>query len=200
MPYVFKTLFSHEPIVFEDVRETKSVTTAMYIDMNENLPDVSSLEVELTKLNKQVRDPKSKMNNISDRHQFEKEMALTVCRIHELEDLVSHGHNYVFVGRTGLFCPMKDGYGAGILVRENKDKFDSAPNSSGTRWMEAEMVRMLEKEDGINIKWFDELCDEAINDISEFGDYYWFVSEEEYKSPPALLGEPLTIESDDLPF
>ena len=39
IPYVFKTLFSHEPIIFEDMCETKSVTTALYLDMNENLGD-----------------------------------------------------------------------------------------------------------------------------------------------------------------
>jgi hypothetical protein len=36
-PYVFKTLFSHEPIMFEDMCETKTVTTALYLDMNEKL-------------------------------------------------------------------------------------------------------------------------------------------------------------------
>lgn len=35
VPYVFKTLFSKEPIVFEDLCETKSVSTAMYLDFNE---------------------------------------------------------------------------------------------------------------------------------------------------------------------
>jgi hypothetical protein len=39
VPYVFKTLFSHEPIIFDDMCETKSVTTSMYLDMNENRPD-----------------------------------------------------------------------------------------------------------------------------------------------------------------
>ena len=39
VPYVFKTLFSHEPIIFEDKCETKSVTTAMYLDMNESLKE-----------------------------------------------------------------------------------------------------------------------------------------------------------------
>lgn len=38
VPYVFKTLFSKEPIEFGDLCETKSVTTALYLDMNENLP------------------------------------------------------------------------------------------------------------------------------------------------------------------
>ncbi len=38
-PYVFKTLFSKEPITFDDLCETKSVTTALYLDMNEDLED-----------------------------------------------------------------------------------------------------------------------------------------------------------------
>ena len=37
VPYVFKTLFSHEPIEFKDLCETKTVTSALYLDMNENL-------------------------------------------------------------------------------------------------------------------------------------------------------------------
>ena len=37
VPYVFKTLFSHEPIIFKDKCETKTVTSALYLDMNEGL-------------------------------------------------------------------------------------------------------------------------------------------------------------------
>ena len=40
VPYVFKTLFSHEPITFKDYCETKSVSKgSLYLDMNENLPE-----------------------------------------------------------------------------------------------------------------------------------------------------------------
>lgn len=38
-PYVFKYLFSHEPIEFKDKCETKSVSTALYLDLNEDLPE-----------------------------------------------------------------------------------------------------------------------------------------------------------------
>ena len=38
-PYIFKTLFSHEPIDFWDMCETKAVTTALYLDMNEELEE-----------------------------------------------------------------------------------------------------------------------------------------------------------------
>lgn len=37
--YVFRTLFSKEPIEFKDFCEAKEVKTAMYLDMNEGLPD-----------------------------------------------------------------------------------------------------------------------------------------------------------------
>lgn len=39
VPYVFKTLFSKEPIVFSDLCETKTVSKgAIYLDKNEDLP------------------------------------------------------------------------------------------------------------------------------------------------------------------
>ena len=37
VPYVFKKLFSKEDILFEDMCETKAVSSALYLDMNENL-------------------------------------------------------------------------------------------------------------------------------------------------------------------
>ncbi len=39
VPYVFKKLFSHEDITFDDVCETKSVSTSLYLDNNEGLED-----------------------------------------------------------------------------------------------------------------------------------------------------------------
>lgn len=37
IPYVFKKMFSKEDLAFEDLCTTKSVTSALYLDMNENL-------------------------------------------------------------------------------------------------------------------------------------------------------------------
>lgn len=39
VPYVYKTLFTKEPIEFDDMCETKSVTSSMWLDMNEGLPE-----------------------------------------------------------------------------------------------------------------------------------------------------------------
>lgn len=38
-PYIFKTLFSHEPIVFKDLCVTKSAKTDLVLDCNEQLPE-----------------------------------------------------------------------------------------------------------------------------------------------------------------
>lgn len=39
VPYVFKTLFSKEPLEFDDLCETKEVKSAIYLDHNEKLPE-----------------------------------------------------------------------------------------------------------------------------------------------------------------
>ena len=39
VPYVFKKLFSKETIEFDDMCETKSVSSALYLDMNEQLSE-----------------------------------------------------------------------------------------------------------------------------------------------------------------
>ena len=39
VPYVFKTLFTKEPIIFEDLCEAKEAKSSIYLDMNETLPE-----------------------------------------------------------------------------------------------------------------------------------------------------------------
>jgi hypothetical protein len=38
-PYVFKTLFSKEEVIFDDLRETRSVTAALYLDFGDGEPN-----------------------------------------------------------------------------------------------------------------------------------------------------------------
>ena len=125
IPYVFKTLFSHEAIDFKDLCETKTVTSALYLDMNEG---------------------------------------------HEDE------HNYVFIGKAGLFCPIKPNCGGGILCREQNGKYNSATGAKGYRWLEAETVKELHKEEDIDKRYYQKLVDEAIASISEYGDFEWFAA------------------------
>ena len=166
VPYVFKTLFSHEEIEFWDMCETKSVTTALYLDFNETMPSVASQEAELAKLKKR----KKQYDKEGDGYPFgfEEEME-------KLKAEIAKGHNYIFVGKTGLFCPIKPGCGGGILVRQNNDGFGSATGAKDFRWMEAEMVRDLGKEADIDKRYYNRLVDEAVAAISEYGDFEWFV-------------------------
>ena len=126
-PYIFKYLFSKEPIKFEDMCETKTVTSSLYLDMN--------------------------------------------------EDLGEDQHNYRFVGKAGSFCPIKPGCGGGLLMREKDGKYNSATGAKGYRWLEAEVVKELHKEEDIDRSYYQKLVDDAIKDIEKYGDFEWFVAD-----------------------
>lgn len=144
VPYVFKTLFSHEPIEFSDLCETRQVKSALYLDMNENLPEGE--------------------------------------------------HDYKFVGRVGLFCPIKDGCGGGLLMRQSgEDKYAFATNCTGYRWLEAEEVKALGKEGDIDVRYYAKLVDDAIAHIGEFGNAQTFINGMDFEPTPWL-------DDDDLPF
>ena len=123
-PYVFKKLFSNEDITLDDLVEVKSVTSALYLDMN--------------------------------------------------EDLIDEKHNFKFVGKVGAFVPIKPGFGGGVLLREKENKYYAATGSKGYRWLEAEYVKNLNKEQDIDYSYFEALINAAINNISKFGDFEWF--------------------------
>ena len=126
-PYLFKTLFSKEPIEFADVCETKEVKTALYLDMNENLPEGE--------------------------------------------------HNYQFVGKIGSFCPVKRGYSGGELLREKDGKYSYATGAKGYRWLESETVKILmDYKECVDYEYYRKLIDAAVADISQYGDYEWFIT------------------------
>ncbi len=177
IPYVFKTLFSKAPIEFADMCETKSVTSALYLDMNESLPDVSEYE---TVLNLR-RDGKT------DIDRTRKELALlniySDISDDDLVEKVAEGHNYRFIGRVGQFCPIEPGKGGGLLCRETTDKYgylkySAATGSKGYRWLESEMVKTLNKEQDIDRRYYNKLVDDAVDAIAKYGDFEWFVSDD----------------------
>lgn len=163
VPYVFKTLFSHEDIKFEDLCETKSVSSALYLDMNERLPDVTDYEKAYSKAESDYKH--GKLSDIS----FE-----TTCK--ELQPKIDEGHDYKFVGKVGLFCPIKDGRGGGLLVRDNHGSYAAATGSKNYRWLESEIVKNSGMEECIDHGYYHALVDEAIETIKQYGDFEAFAA------------------------
>ena len=177
VPYLFKKLFSHEDILFEDMCETKSVKEGfIYLDMNEGLPDVSEFENQFKKYESDYRK-----GLLSDT------MLDKLCK--ELQPDIDKGHMYHFVGRVGNFCPIKDGYGGGVLYREKDGKYFAVTGTKGYRWLESEYVRSMGMEDAIDTSYYDSLCESAIADINGYGNYEWFVSDDPYEAPPYIFDD-----------
>lgn len=162
IPYVFKTLFSHEPLEFWDMCETKSVSTSMYLDMNENLGEDE--------------------------------------------------HDYRFIGKVGLFCPVIPGSGGGILLRKGDNgKYSSVTGTkiptkvkqgedNCYRWMESEMVKTLGLEDKIDLRYYRHLVDDAVEAIREYGDFEWFSSDEVAQRDMDWMKVPEAGDLEEIPF
>ena len=194
-PYEFKTLFSHDEIGFYDlcVTQTVKVGLGLYLDFDENLPDATLLEKEEEKLVKKWHKTGYELNDENDvklstafkpdlttipdkkLDQYVAEMYhADYIRLCENREEQKKCHDYHFVGKAGLFCPMKPGAGGGRLVRENNGKYAYAAGSKDYRWLEADMVKELHLEDQIDMSYFDGLANDVIDTISQFGDFYAF--------------------------
>lgn len=92
------------------------------------------------------------------------------------EKLSEDEHNYIFVGKAGSFVPIKPGCGGGILLREKNGKYYAATGSKGYRWLQAETVLTLEKEDDIDLEYYRKLVDDAVDHINKFVDFNNFVN------------------------
>ena len=180
VPYVFKKLFTKEPIVFEDLCEAKSVTSALYLRNVDPSSNETVIDVNTGK-------------------------ELTI----KTEDKPE------FIGRVGLFCPIKPGCGGGELLRESRDaegnvKYSAATGTKGYFWLEAEAVKALGKEDDIDLSYYNKLVDEAVNGkgsgksrqpgIADFGDFEWFVSDDPVPAVEPVYPWTLGEDPDDVPW
>lgn len=129
IPFVFKTLFSHEPLEFDDFCEVKTVQQgALYLDFNEDLPEGE--------------------------------------------------HNYRFIGRVGCFCPVKPGHSGGELLRIKDGKAFAATGTKGFRWLERETINnQSDYRNIVDEVYYTNQVNEAVVDISKFGDFEWFTSD-----------------------
>ena len=101
----------------------------------------------------------------------------------DFDEGIEPEHDYRFIGRVGLFCPIKPGNGGGVLVAERTDtktgekKYSSVTGTKGYRWLESEFVKENNMEDAIDKSYYISLVDAAKDTISKFGDFEMFVKE-----------------------
>lgn len=125
-PYVYKTLFSHEEVVFRDFCEPKSVVSgALYLDLDHTRPDPTPERMR-------------------------------------------------FIGKTGLFVPVEEGEGGGVLYRVTKEgKLAAVTGTKGYLWMEADLAEKHNHR--VNMEYYGKLVDAAIKAIGKYGDFDDFV-------------------------
>ena len=116
------------------------------------------------------------------------------------ENLPEGEHKYQFVGRVGSFCPIKPGCGGGELFREKDGKYFAVSGSTGYRWKDAEVVKVLDDPlSQIDISYYDRLCEEAVKAINELElddqTYSKFISNLPFEHSINYL-----LEHGDLPF
>ena len=175
VPYVYKTLFTKEPVTIDDMRETFSVKSALYLDMNEKLPEGE--------------------------------------------------HDYKFIGKVGEFCPIKPGKGGGVLYREQDGKYYAATGTTGYRWLESEAllkqtgetVEVIDEETGekkqiagtelivgndgiIDESYYRKLVDDAVDAISQYGDFERFASDDPDADLPFYWSSEFPPSADQFPF
>lgn len=168
VPFVFKTLFSHEPVDFYDKCETFNVTnSALYLDINAGLPDVSAYEKEFKDILK-VRQVDGTL-----RKKTEEELNEIKDQIDILRDKIGTGHNYKFIGRVGQFTPVTSGgidIEFGDLVRKNEDEngfetYSYVSGSKGFKWMDSEIAKATGAD--VDILYYRNMVDDALDAIKE---------------------------------
>lgn len=189
-PYVFKTLFSKEPIEFYDLCETKSVKTEMYLDMNEALPNVEEQEKIRDKFLAKAKKMQAEFASAPSGTPWE-DIVGYPGSWDKLNADIEKGHDYRFVGKTGSFCPIISGKGGGKLLRKGNDgKFGAVTGTKDYRWLESSWVRKHDYNRYIDMKYFNDLADVAIETISAYGNFELFVSGDAFdnstKEQPAL--------------
>lgn len=116
------------------------------------------------------------------------------------ESLPEGEHDYRFVGRIGQFCPIKPGRGGGELLVNRDGKYVSAAGAKGYRWLESELVRNSNSEDAIDRSYYDRLVADAIDTISQYGDFYQFVSEDVGSDAPPWFNPDEPYSDERTPF
>ena len=189
-PYIFKTLFSGEPIEFSDRCETKTVKdAAIYLDLNEGYQDVTDAEKEWEKRQWNYSHPEEKPKRLNPNFEGFSDISL--------QEYISDGHHYQFIGRAGSFFPVRPGTGGGWLMTLRNGKYSNVSGGKGYRWLESESARELGLTECYDERYFDALVDGAIKAINEIGSFDSFI---DLSSPYIPIDDISPAADDDPPW
>jgi len=208
-PFVAKTLFTHKPLELEDLSIVKTSKDALYLDMNEGLPDVSLEEEELKKVKAILKvfpgEDTDKMERLMKSFYnkyglYSEDITVWEDLKTELEETIAKGHDYVFIGKTGAFTPVKEGCGGGRLLVCKEGEYSYASDAKGYRFLETETIETLGKQEDINMNFFISMADAAKEHIERVtgGDFEMFVSND-VEPLPDFMNVPIT-DNEEIPF
>lgn len=86
------------------------------------------------------------------------------------EDLPEGEHDRHHIGRVGNFYPVVDGRGGAELLRQDKEdpeKFHYATGAKDQRWLETEVVDMMDRDDIIDTAYHERFAEEARKAVEE---------------------------------
>jgi hypothetical protein len=172
-PYVFKTMFSNEPIKFDDLCQTKSVVKgAIYLvpeEVLEERDNTIAYEKSIAKLRAKTEGidvPKVESNPVLTKEQLDKMQ---------------------FVGKHGRFTPVTKETGGRVLVRVQDGKMYAVTGTKGHYWAESVVVQKKNEIDmaffdvapahkpgafAIDMTYFEKLAKNARATLDEFGGGY----------------------------
>lgn len=161
--YVMKKLFTGEAWDISDLpQKKKAAKGALYLDYNEDFPDISAELKELTKLKKYWTN-----DGLYLKDRPKEEIKPNLERIKALESYISKQHDYKFVGRVGQFVPIKPGCGGAELLCNRDGKYVAVAGTTGYRFKEYAYVVANHLEDEIDMSFYDKMCDDLKQDICD---------------------------------
>lgn len=194
IPYVFKTLFSKEPIEFNDLCVTQSCQTALYLDKNEfmDLP---------------FRDDGRNVNELSEEEKHDYQFIGKVGQFCPM--LFGYGGGELLRETNERFWKVaEDGTVTGRFAAATGTK-KPGKNAGVYRWLESVEVKELGLEEFIDRSYFNNLVDEAVDTINKYGDFEAFVNGDQITefqkmdfskgSEPVWMSIP-PVDDDEIPF
>jgi hypothetical protein len=173
-PYVFKKLFGYEDdIDFNDLCETKHVQQgSLHLDFG--LHDFATsfgghdTNAEAGYIDAALDEMKILKKNGASEEELAKIYADAIGKL-------------IFVGKTGRFTPVKEGYGGGLLWRVKDGKAYAVQGTKGYFWVDAVVGRELPG-DAIDYDYFDALVVEAYETLAKFLEGSGFDTVDEFLS------------------